>query len=289
MDTKTTVLVDTVRFGESPRWHEGKLWFSDLFTQRVMNIDLQGHVQTVVEMQDVPSALGWTLDGQMLIVSAMQRRLLRRENQDLVEAADLSTLVSHPCNDIVIDAQGRAYIGNMGFDFGNPEAAPELAPVLLVMPDGQTRIVAEGLAFPNGMVITPDGRTLIVAESYAARLTGFTIAPDGSLSQRRTWAQFEQHKDFGEGQITPDGICLDAEGAIWIASPNTKEVLRVREGGQITTRIPIGSIAIACMLGGEERSTLFVTTSDSQNPEDTQAKGRIEVLQVDIPGAGLPW
>jgi sugar lactone lactonase YvrE len=160
------------------------------------------------------------------------------------------------------------------------------------MPDGQTRIVAEGLAFPNGMVITPDGRMLIVAESYVARLTAFTIASDGSLSQRHTahdMAQFEQYEGFGEEQITSDGICLDAEGALWIASPNTKEVLRVREGGQITTRIRLGSIAIDCMLDATERRTLFIITSDSQNPQDTQAKGRIEILRVDVLGAGLPW
>ena len=139
------------------------------------------------------------------------------------------------------------------------------------------------------MVITPDGLTLIVPESYAARLTAFTIEPDGSLAHRRVWAQFEDRGGpLSAGQITPDGICLDSEGAVWVASPNTRDVLRVREGAAITDRIPIDTIPIACMLGGPDRRTLFITTTDSLDPNDTQARGRIETIEVDVPGAGLP-
>ena len=262
MDMQTTVLVDNLRFPEGPRWHEDKLWCCDFFTQRIVQVDLQGRVETVIELPDTPTSIGWAADGCLLVVSAFARRLLRQEKDEWVEVADLSGLVSYPCNDMVIDAQGRAYIGNMGYDFGDYEAAPQSGPILLVTREGDARVVADGLAFPNGMVITPDGQTLIVAESHAARLTAFDIEPDGSLAHRRIWAQFEDQGDYGasEGQIVPDGICLDAEGAVWIASPNTKEVLRVREGAEITQRIVLTTIPLACMLGGLERRTLFITT-----------------------------
>ena len=239
MDMKTTVLVDTVRFPECPRWHEGKLWFSDFFARRVMSVDLGGNVQVVAELQDMPGGLCWTREGRLLVVSAFARRLLRLEEGGLVEVADLSAVVNAPNNDLVVDGQGRAYIGNMGYVFGR--GAPRAGPIVLVTPQSSARVVAEELAFPNGMVITPDGQTLIVAESHAARLTAFDIEPDGSLAHRRAWAQFEDFGNYGDtpGQITPDGICLDAEGAVWIASPNTREVLRVQEGARITDRLPV--------------------------------------------------
>jgi sugar lactone lactonase YvrE len=288
MEMKTTVLVDTVRFPECPRWHEGKLWFSDFFARRVMSVDLSGNVQMVAQLEDMPGGLGWTPQGRLLVVSAFARRLLRLVDGALSEVADLSALVSAPNNDLVVDGQGRAYIGNMGYVFG--QGTPQLGPILLITPEGNARVVAEGLAFPNGMVITPDGPTLIVAESHAARLTAFHIEPNGSLSQRRAWAQFEDFGNYGAtpGQITPDGICLDAEGAVWIASPNTREVLRVKEGAQITDRLPLSAIPVACMLAGEGRRTLFIATTESQDPTDRQARGRIETIQVEVAGAGLP-
>jgi sugar lactone lactonase YvrE len=290
MVMKTAVLVDTLRFPESPRWHEGKLWCCDLFAQRIVHVDLRGQVETVVELEDTPTSLGWTLEGKLLVVSAFARRLLRQEGNELVKVADLSSLVEFPCNDMVVDGQGCIYIGNMGFDFGNEEATPQPGPILLVTPEGKARIVAEGLAFPNGMVITPDGQTLIVAESHAARLTAFTIAADGSLTHRRVWAQFADYGDFGahEGQIVPDGICLDVEGAVWIASPNTRDVLRVREGGEIIQRIALDTIPLACILGGPDRRTLLITTTENLNPMNSDGKGRIETIQVDVAGAGLP-
>jgi sugar lactone lactonase YvrE len=290
METKTMVLVDNLKFPEGPRWHEGKLWCCDLFAQRVVHVDLQGNVQTVVELADTPTSLGWTSEGRLLVVSATARRLLSVEDGALVEVADLSELVLYPLNDMVIDGQGRAYIGNLGYDFGDYQATPKLAPILLVTPEGNARIVADGLAFPNGMVITPDGQTLIVAESHGARLTAFDIEPDGSLSHSRVWAQFDDPDGQGspERQITPDGICLDAEGAVWVASPNTNEVLRVHEGATITNRIRLDTIPLACMLGGQERRILFIPTTGSLDPSDSKAIGRIETIQVDIPGAGLP-
>ncbi len=273
METKTTILVDNLGFPESHRWHDGALWFSDMFASRVMRVDLQGKVQLVAELPDMPIGLDWTPDGLLLVVSANARQLLRLEGDKLVKVADMSGLVAYPCNDMVVDGQGRAYIGNLGFDFGNPEVAPQPGPILLVTPDGSARVAADGLAFPNGMVISSDGQTLIVAESHAARLTAFTIESDGSLSQRRVWAQFD-------GQITPDGICLDAEDCLWVASPNTKEVLRVRKGAEITCRILLDNIPLACGLGGR---TLFISTTESLDPGE--ARGRIETVRVDIPGA----
>jgi sugar lactone lactonase YvrE len=288
MEMKTTVQVDTVRFPECPRWHEGKLWFSDFFARRVMSVDLNGNVQMIAQLEDMPGGLSWTREGRLLVVSAFARRLLRLADGELVEVADLSALVNAPNNDLVVDGRDRAYIGNMGYVFG--QGRPQPGPILLVTPEGSARVVAEGLAFPNGMVITPDGQTLIVAESHAARLTAFHIEPDGSLSHRRAWAQFEDFGNYGAtpGQITPDGICLDAAGAVWIASPNTRDVLRVKEGAQITDRLPLSTIPVACMLGGEDRRTLFIATTESQDPTDRQARGRIETIQVEVAGAGLP-
>jgi sugar lactone lactonase YvrE len=288
MEMKTTVLIDTVRFPECPRWHEDKLWFSDFFARRVMSVDLIGNVQMIAQLEDMPCGLGWTSEGRLLVVSAFARRLLQLEAGKLVEVADLSSLVNAPNNDLVVDGQGRAYIGNMGYVFGR--GTPRPGSIVLVTPEGNARAVAEGLGFPNGMVITPDGQTLIVAESHAARLTAFRIEPDGSLSHRRAWAQFEDFGNYGAtpGQITPDGICLDADQAVWIASPNTREVLRVKESAQITDRLPLSAIPVACMLGGEDRRTLFIAVTESQDPTERQARGRIETIQVEAAGAGLP-
>lgn len=290
MEMKTTVLADNLQFPESPRWHEGKLWCCDLFAQRVVQVDLHGDVQTVAELPDTPTALGWTPDDQLLIVSANERRLLKLQNASLVEVANLSELVLYPLNDLVIDRQGRAYIGDLGYDFDDYEAEPKPGFILLVMPDGSARVVADNLAFPNGMVITPDGQTLIVAESHGARLTAFDIESDGSLSRRRIWAQFDSPETSAppESHITPDGICLDAEGAVWVTSPNTNEVLRVHEGAKLTRRIPVNGVPLACMLGGPERRTLFIAVTESLNPADDQVRGRIEAIEVDIPGTGLP-
>jgi sugar lactone lactonase YvrE len=285
METKTTVLVDSLRFPEGPRWHAGQLWVCDYYARRVVQVDLQGLVQPVVSLPDLPAALGWTPDEQLLIVSGRNRRLLRLAGSELVEVADLSTFSVYPCADMVIDRQGRAYIGNVGFDFGMPQAQFQPGPILLVTPDRRVRVAADGLAFPNGMAITPDGQTLIVAESYASRLTGYHVEVDGSLTGRRVWAQFDAGS---EPRVTPDGISLDAEGAVWAASPGSREVLRVREGGQVTQRLSLEAIPLACMLGGPERQTLFITTTESLDFNDRQARGRVETLPVDVPGAGWP-
>jgi sugar lactone lactonase YvrE len=214
------------------------------------------------------------------VVSMRDRKLLRLEPQGLVEVADLSSIATFHCNDMVVDAEGRAYVGNFGFDL-HSGATQEPAALALVHPDGRVEVAARDLSFPNGAVISPDGHTLVVGETFGACLTAFDIAADGSLSNRREWARLER--------AVPDGICLDAEGAIWVASPVGHKVLRVREGGEVTHRIPVEHQAFACMLGGPERRTLFLCTAADSDPEKTHAcGGRIETVEVEVPGAGIP-
>jgi len=283
MTLETTVLLDGLMFPEGPRWHDGKLWFSDMQAYQVMTVDLEGNAEKIVKVPGQPSGLGWLPTGQLLIVSMVDRRLLRLDPEGLIEVADLNELASFHCNDMVVDREGRSYIGNFGFDLGVHPFVPKPAEIVLVMPDGKSLVVADEMIFPNGIVITPDGHTLIVAETFGNRLTAFDIKTDGSLKGRRIWAQLDG--------IFPDGICLDAEGAIWVASPGpTREVLRVREGGEVTHRINVDTTPYACMLGGLDRHTLFVLTSETSDPSEARAKasGRIEIVQVDIPGAGLP-
>jgi sugar lactone lactonase YvrE len=276
--------VKGLAFPESPRWHDGALWFSDFYMRCVSRATPDGRVEAVVEVPGQPSGLGWLPDGRLLVVSMNDRRLLRLDGDSLVEVADLSALAPAPCNDMLVDGQGRAYIGNFGFDLQvrAPFAATSL---IMVTPDGVARVVATDMHFPNGTVLTPDGRTLIVGESYGQRLTAFDVQADGSLAHRRIWAQLH-----GKG-VGPDGICLDAEGAIWLASPVTREVLRVHEGGEITHRIPTSDQAVACMLGGADRRTLFVATGRVLvTPEESlaQRSGMISSVCVEVPGAGAP-
>jgi sugar lactone lactonase YvrE len=203
--TEPQILMTGIAFGESPRWHDNRLWFSDWGTQEIIAVDLEGESEVIVGVSSFPFCIDFLPDGRLLIVSARDRLLLRREPEgSLVTYADLSGLSDHPWNDIVMDGRGNAYIGNIGFEFPGGEFAPGI--LALVTPDGSARQVADGMAFPNGIVVTPDNSTLIVAESYGNKLTAFDIAGDGSLFNRRAWA------DLGEG--VPDGICLDAEGAI---------------------------------------------------------------------------
>ena len=275
-------MVDGLRFAEGPRWHEDHLWFSDMHALTVNRLDPDsGEVERVVEVPQQPSGLGWDPDGRLLVVSMLDRRLLRLVDGTLETVADLSAIATFHCNDMVVDSAGRAYVGNFGFDFlaGGPPVPAKMA---MVGPDGAVSVAADDLLFPNGTVITPDGRTLIVGETYGARLTAFDVAADGTLSNRRVWAQLD-------GAV-PDGICLDEAGAIWVASPVSNEVLRVAEGGAVLDRIPTSRGAFACMLGGPHRRTLFICTAESSDPDAAaaDANGRIEVIEVDVPGTGLP-
>ena len=277
-----TVVIDGLAFPEGPRWRDGQLFFSDQHDRRVVRMDASGATETVAEVPEQPSGLGWLPDGRMLIVSMRDRRVLRLENGELVVHADISQLATGECNDMVVDAHGRAYVGNFGFDMYGGEEARETC-MIRVDPDGTASVAADALAFPNGTVITADGGTLIVGESYGGRLTAFTIGADGALGERRLFAQLQ-------GAV-PDGICLDEQGAVWVACPLTGRVLRVREGGDVLDEIKVtNDFAFACMLGGEDRRTLYMCTAASSDPKETPGlrSGRIEAIQVDVPGAGLP-
>ncbi len=281
MTDQTKVLLDGLTFPEGPRWHEGRLWFSDFYAHEVVAVDLAGKRETIVEVPGQPSGLGWTPDGRLLVVSMTDRRLLRLDPGGLVEVADLSAYANYHCNDMVVDGDGGAYVGNFGFN-SHDGSEFKAADLIRVDPDGGVSVAAEGLAFPNGSVITPDGGTLIVGETRGNILSAWDRAPDGGLSNRRVWA------DLKGG--FPDGICLDADGAVWVADPRNKETIRVLEGGEVTDRISTGEMgSFACMLGGAERRTLFICTCLQSGPDTAALRsGRIEVVEVTVPGAGWP-
>ena len=275
-------LLDGLTFTEGPRWRDGRLWFSDFYTHRVLTVDPAGRCETILDVSSRPSGLGWMPDGSLLVVSMLDRRLLRVSGGRATTHADLSSIATGPCNDMVVDARGRAYVGNFGFDRHRGEE-PRAASLARVDPDGTVTRAADDLEFPNGSVITPDGRTLIVGETMGHRLTAFDVAADGALANRRVWAALDG--------VFPDGICLDAEGAIWVSDARGPDLLRVREGGAIERRIPSGPgrHAFACMLGGADRRTLHVCTCTGSGPAMADKRdGRIETVRVDVPGAGLP-
>ena len=275
------VLLDGLAFPEGPRWHDEKLFFSDMHALQVRAVDMAGKSEVICEVPAWPSGLGWLPDGRMLIVSMRDRKLLRLDRDGLKVAGDMSKLAPFDCNDMVVDKEGRAYVGNFGFDLHANEK-PRGTTLVMVAPDGSARIVAEELMFPNGAVITPDGKTLIVGESFGRQLTAFDLAADGSLKNRRVWAELDKS--------VPDGICLDAENAIWVACPTASEVIRVKLGGEVTERIKVDTDAFACMLGGPDGRTLFVATAANSDPEKCRADraGRVEMTQVEVPRAGLP-
>jgi len=271
---KTEVLLEGLIFPESPRWHNDKLWFVDMEGHKVMSVDLSGNTETILEIPGRVSGLGWLPDNKLLVVSMDDNTLLRLDPEGVNMVADFNKFGPVLMNDMVVDKKGRAYVGNFGFDYLNDQPfAP--TKLILVHPNGDMKVVADNMAFPNGTVITPDDKTLIIAETFAVRLTAFDIMDDGSLTGRRVWANLKS--------LSPDGICLDAEGGIWVAAPGRRRVVRVLEGGQITHIVKVENDAYACMLGGPDRKTLFVATS-----KHTREAGRIEFVEVDIPGAGLP-
>ena len=275
-------LLTGIVFGEGPRWRDGRLWFSDMHGHEVIAMTADGARETIYAAEGPVSGLGWLPDGRMLVVSMEDRRLLRMEpDGSVVLHADLGAVATGHCNDMVVDAAGRAYVGNFGFPYPDGEQKP--ARLARADPDGTVVEAADDLMFPNGAVITPDGKTLIVGETFAGRMTAFDIAPDGSLSNRRVWAALP------EGAV-PDGACLDAEGAVWVASPTTNDVIRLREGGEVLERITADQGCFACMLGGDDRKTLFVLTCSSSDPDAVvlARTGRIEAARVEVPGAGLP-
>ncbi len=276
------VILDGLWFPEGPRWHDGALYFSDMHGRAIWRLAPDGKSGKIGEFDDEVSGLGWLPDGTMLAVSMSRRCLLRLTAQRWELAVDLSSYTANPINDMVVDQQGRAYVGGFGFNlFAGEEPRP--TGLLCVEPSGRTRMVAGGLNFPNGMVITPDGKSLIVGETLGERMTAFEIQPDGSLVNQRVFASI--------AGLIPDGCCLDAEGAVWVAWPGSNKVVRLQEGGKITGTIELpGRHAYACMLGGADRRDLYICTALGHMPDVIKAKaeGKIEVVRVDVPGAGLP-
>jgi sugar lactone lactonase YvrE len=269
-------LLTGLGFGESPRWHEGRLWFSNWGAQEIVAVDLEGKSEVIVRVPTtIPFCIDWLPDGRLLVVSGREALLLRMEpGGELVTHADLSGL-ARVWNEIVVDGRGNIYVNGGGFD------APGI--IAVVIPDGSVRQVADGIAFPNGMAVTPDNKTLIIAESHASRLTAFDIEADGSLSNRRVWAALEG--------IAPDGICLDAEGAIWYGDVPNKCCARVREGGEVLQTIHLDRGCFACMLGGVNKQTLFMMAAEWRGFEhmaDQTRTGQVLTTRAPAPGAGWP-
>ena len=261
-------------FGEGPRWFEGLLWFSDMLGEAVHTVNLRGDMTTLPLAGHAPSGLGFRPDGSLLIASTEDRKVLRYDGEVVTTVADLSDIAPANLGDMVIDDVGRAYVGSQAFEGGV---------IVRVDPDDSATVVARDLDFPNGMVITPDSTTLIVAESIGRRLTAYGIGPDGSLSDRRIFA------DGLDGP--PDGITLDAEGGVWASMTLANQFERIVEGGAVTERIDMGDrTAIACTLGGPERRTLFLLSSTDADPQRLVGTklSRLDAVTVDVPGAGLP-
>jgi sugar lactone lactonase YvrE len=285
-DIKTLVDAATgLRFTESPRWHDGKLWFLDIHDNRIKTVDLSGSVGTAIELPFIPNGFGLTPEGTILVGDAFQRRIYRWTGTVLEQVADISGVTEFCLSDGIVDAQGRLYVGDIRYNFLDPEAKPaETCVIVMVDAEGRASVVADKLFFPNGMVITPDGQTLIVGETLGHRLTAFDVHDDGSLVNRRVWAQLPS-------SVSPDGICLDAQGGVWCANPEGADsVLRVREGGDITDRIKLATNAYAVMLGGPERRHLFISVSASHDPAEIKRNpsASIQIVEVDVPGAGIP-
>lgn len=290
----TRLLTDGLHFAEGPRWHDGRLWFSDFYDHVVKSVGLDGDARVEVAIPDggQSSGLGWLPDGTLLFVSMLDRSLKRVVDGQIEVHADLSGIAGFHCNDMVVDATGRAYVGNFGFDLdaalearGVPDVLADhaTAKLAIVEPDGSARVGAEELHFPNGAVLTPDGRTLIIAETLAMRLTAFDVDPaSGDLSNRRVWAEL--------GSRLPDGICLDADGAVWFANAVAAECVRVAEGGEVLDVVETTAPCFACMLGGPEGRHLFTLEAAASHHAEASAEraGRILVTEVATPHGGRP-
>lgn len=294
--TEFRKLIGGLAFTECPRWHKGRLYFSDQHSYRVFAVAIDGAGEVLAHVPERPSGLGFLPDGTLLIVSMCDRRIMRLEQGGSLSLyADLSTLATGDTNDMLVDHQGNAWVGNFGFDLhGGAEATT--ASLICVKPGGSAHIAAEGLGFPNGAVLTPDGRTLIVAETLMNRLSAFDV-DDGELGQRRTWAAFgasPTSTNVGEiiaaADVVPDGICLDREGAVWVADITHSRLIRVAEGGHILQSLPTPMPPFACMLGGDDGHTLFACVAPTFNEREVKALMNSSILmtEVDVPHAGLP-
>jgi sugar lactone lactonase YvrE len=286
---ETKILVDQgIEWGEGPRWHEreGVLYFSDIMGKKVMKTDLEGHAEIVVEVPGMPSGTGFLPDGRLLIVSGMDGKLFTQETSGLVEYADIYKGIDGTMgvNDMVVNKNGNAYVGCYGYDITKYRGGPAPGWVALITPDKKVLKVGEDIMCPNGMVITPDGSTLIAADTIGRLLIAWTIEADGTLSGRRIFAQLEDG---------PDGIGIDEEGAVWAALPHMKEVVRVLDGGEITHQVKMAHKPLACMLGGENRKTLFIVTVSAEDINDPGALAEkcsyVEYVEnIEVSGAGQP-
>src|SRR5437870_13724713 len=281
--SEVQTLLTGLAFGESPRWHGDRLWFSNWGAQEVVAVDLDGNSDVILRMPSFPFSINWLPDGRLLITSGRDG-LLRRMEPDgsLVTHADLTNL-ARGWNEIVVDGRGNAYINGGGFDLlAGEKFAPGI--VALLTPEGPAQQVADGIAFPNGMAVTPDNSTLIIAESYGKRLTAFDIAADGGLSNRRVWA------DLGDG--VPDGICVDAEGAVWYGDVPNKRCVRVSEGGEVLQTINLDRGCFACTLGGTDSRTLFLIAAEWRGMDNIPDVARArtgQVLAIEAPAPGVGW
>ncbi|CAN5406049.1 SMP-30/gluconolactonase/LRE family protein [soil metagenome] len=299
MGSSLSVLVEGGHFFEGPRWHDGTWWVSDFYAHTVSTVAADGTMTTVMEVEGQPSGLGWLPDGSLLVVSMRDQRILRRSpDGEVTEHADISAHCGGKANDMVVDRSGRAFVGNFGFDL-MAGADPELANLVRVDPDGSVHVAAGDLYFPNGSVILPDGRTLVVGETIGCRYTAFTIDDDGSLSDRRVWAQLAPTPELGTFEevlaataIAPDGCTLDAEGRIWAADALGARVIRIAEGGEILDSIamPEGLGAFACMLGGEDGRTLLICAAPdfAEHERATKTEAVLLTTTVEVAHAGRP-
>jgi sugar lactone lactonase YvrE len=277
------VLLDGLAMGESPRWHEGRLWLCDWAAHEILAADEAGRRHVIATVPSMPFSIDWLPDGRLLVIVGREARLLvgGPGGGPLEPFADLSGISRKPWNEIVVDGRGNIYLNNIGFEFPGETPAPGF--VALVTPDGSARVVAEGLSFPNGMAVTPDNGTLIVGESYADCLTAFEIAADGSLLSRRVWAATPGDH--------PDGICLDADGAVWYGDVGSSRCVRVREGGQVLEVVHLDRGCFACVLGGFDRRTLYMVAADFSDPGAIMS-GRSRtgcVIATEAPASAAGW
>ena len=273
-------LIGGIDFGEGPRWHNGRLWYSDFHQKTVYSVDLNGERSVEFTLDDQPSGLGWMPDGSMLVVSMINRQVLRVSSDGVSVHADLSELATWHCNDMVVSSSGHAYVGNFGFDLDNRAEFCKTV-MVHVTPEGDASVGADGLSFPNGSVITPDEKTLIVGETFGGCYTSFSIHEDGTLSDPSLWAEVPG--------MFPDGCTMDDEETIWFADASTPRVVRVAKGGKILDEVETPQVPFACMLGGEDGKTLFILTADSSGPNQAgSGSGNIWTHNVDVAKAGLP-
>jgi sugar lactone lactonase YvrE len=289
-ETAFTVVIDGLYFGEGPRWHDDWLWFSDIKGHKVLRWRPGADLEQIAYIaDDMPSGLGWLPDGRLLVVAVETRRLLRQEHSGaVVEHADLSGLCRGIANDMIVAANGTAYVDDSGLSSFDVSAERRPGRLLRVTPDGAVQVAAEDLEVPNGCLLSDDGRTLIVAEAHGGQLTAFDVEPDGGLARRRMFALPEPAP--GRDRTHPDGICLDAEDAVWVADIRGRRLLRVREGGEIAESVSFASyMPIACVLGGPDRRTLFVCTVTDPGRRLGEVAGNVILAgQVEVPGAGRP-